>query len=86
MARSKTKLAALIGAIDTIDVIVHDKIKPQDRAGDVVVAIHIGGKQYEVLRLTESCNYFHGQITRHGLDSAITRKRARKIKPFSQKP
>jgi hypothetical protein len=86
MARSKTKLSQLIGSIDTIDVIIHDKLKPQDRAGDVVVTLHIGGKQYEVLRLTESCDYFHGQITRHGLNSRITRSNARKIEPFSRRP
>lgn len=79
--KSKATLEKMLGGIEAIHAIVCDKSSQADRAGDVIVSIKINGKWYEVLRLTEACNYFSGEITRAGLPQTIIRKNARTSPP-----
>lgn len=78
---SKAKLTNMIGAIEAMHAIVCDKSTQCDRAGDVIVSIKIDGKWYEVIRLTEACDYFSGEITRYGLSRTIVRENARNHQP-----
>ncbi len=80
-AVSTKRLKRMIGAIEGIHTIVCDKKKENDRAGDVIVSLRIEGKWYEVIRLTERCNYFAGLNQRYGLSEALVRKNARPKAP-----
>jgi hypothetical protein len=71
------RLTAKLGTIQRIHAIVCDKDEEMDRAGDVVVSLQIDGKWYEIIRLTEACNYFAGETTRAGLQESLARKNAR---------
>ena len=66
----------MIGQIEAIHAIVCDKKKEMDRAGDVIVSLKIEGKWYEIIRLTELCNYFAGSTTRSGLAGSLIKKKA----------
>lgn len=83
MALTKKRLTHLIGSIEAIHAVVCDKKKEMDRAGDVIVALKIEGRWYEVIRLTEACNYFAGGSPRAGLASALARKNGKKNPPHA---
>lgn len=80
---NQKRLTEMIGQIESVHAIVCDKHKEMDRAGDVIVSVKIDGKWYEILRLTERCNYFAGSTTRAGLASDLIKKKARSAPPHS---
>ncbi len=81
MALSNKRLTHLIGAIEEIHAVVCDKEKDMDRAGDVIVSLKIEGLWYEVIRLTELCNYFAGSSPRSGLAFELVKKNGRTTRP-----
>jgi hypothetical protein len=83
MPLTKKRLTHLIGAIEDIHAVVCDKNKEMDRAGDVIVSIKIEGLWYEVIRLTERCNYYAGSSPRSGLAFELVKKNGRKKPPHA---
>ena len=83
MAIHKKRLTELIGQLEAVHAVVCDKNKDMDRAGDVIVSLKIEGKWYEVIRLTERCNYYAGSTTRHGLAGDLIKKKARSKPPHA---
>ena len=81
MPISKTRLKRMIGSLEAVHAVVCDKNNEMDRAGDVIVSLKIEGKWYEVLRLTERCNYYAGQHTREGLAIHLIKKNGRSKPP-----
>ena len=77
MALSNKHLTQKIGAIEEIHAVVCDKNKDMDRAGDVIVSLKIEGQWFEILRLTELCNYFEGSCPRSGLAYELIKNNGR---------
>ena len=80
---SNKRLTEMLGAIEAIHTVVCDKTKESDRAGDVIVALKTGGKWYEIIRLTERCDYYAGGTYRGGLANSLLKENARSRPPHA---
>jgi hypothetical protein len=81
MAVNTKRLTKMIGQLEAVHAVVCDKNKEMDRAGDVIISLELEGNWYEIIRLTERCNYHAGQITRAGLSMKLIKKNARSKPP-----